>query len=215
MRIVVDAHPVGALCNVRVQTVALFSSLHIRTLSRHLAWPAPLGVWIATLTHKLAALVHRSRNNAASLQPLFEGSRFARTRSRFAVPVILVNGKNICRSATLARGTEVVVRESHARAANYFYGNSGQGRGCDLEGSVAASVADGADGGDDTTTARRRQADAELLRRLGVRCIADLMVEERKVKYGLTVTSSEKVERKGKSTRQVATAAAAWPNHGA
>jgi hypothetical protein len=41
---------------------------------------------------------------------------------------------------------------------------------------------------------KQRTADIELLKQLKVKYICDLMVENRKVKYGLTVTSSEKAD---------------------
>ncbi|XP_077494872.1 phosphatidylinositol-3,5-bisphosphate 3-phosphatase MTMR14-like [Amblyomma americanum] len=37
-------------------------------------------------------------------------ARVARARMRFAVPVILYDGKNICRSATLSGGLEIYGR---------------------------------------------------------------------------------------------------------
>ena len=40
----------------------------------------------------------------------------------------------------------------------------------------------------------QRTSDIHLLHRLNVRYICDLMVEQRKVKYGLTVSSSEKAD---------------------
>eukprot|EP00051_Salpingoeca_urceolata_P033214 m.19614 g.19614 ORF g.19614 m.19614 type:complete len:803 (+) comp5974_c0_seq1:547-2955(+) len=153
-------------------------------------------------------------NDSELLSPLFHNGRFARTRARFAVPVILHRGVNICRSATLARKVEIQCREGHA----YFGRVTGRvlGRGSPWEGGMGESMLDsrfveseqdlGASqmtssvraGTDESVTARHRQCDIDLLRGLGVRYICDLMVEERKIKFGFTVTSSEKVDARGR-----------------
>ncbi|ORZ39847.1 hypothetical protein BCR44DRAFT_1216636 [Catenaria anguillulae PL171] len=62
-----------------------------------------------------AALV----NNPTTLVPLFRNSRFSRVRSRFVVPVLLLNGRNICRSSTLSNEAEVQLN-SIAEKAKYF-----------------------------------------------------------------------------------------------
>lgn len=52
-------------------------------------------------------------NDARKLRDLFVKARFARCRSRFVVPVILFEGKNICRSATLSGGAEIYGRSGY------------------------------------------------------------------------------------------------------
>ena len=44
------------------------------------------------------------------IKDLFTKARFARCRARFAVPVILYEGKHICRSATISGGAEIYGR---------------------------------------------------------------------------------------------------------
>ncbi|CAB1315494.1 unnamed protein product [Coregonus sp. 'balchen'] len=81
------------------------------------------------------------------LQDLVNRSKMARCRGRFVCPVILYNGKHICRN------------------------------------------------GDSQLFDKVRGLDIKLLRYLSVRYICDLMVENKKVKFGLNVTSSEKVDK--------------------
>jgi myotubularin-related protein 14 len=115
------------------------------------------------------------------LQELFKRARFSRVRARFPVPVILFNGKNVCRSSTLSQKLETVLRTAtHTIAERSFYGNSTQDK------SVRAEVSDR------SRMSRVRSADIELIRALGVSHICDLMTENVRKKYGLTICSSEK-----------------------
>ncbi|KAI9137731.1 hypothetical protein BKA69DRAFT_1095545 [Paraphysoderma sedebokerense] len=123
-------------------------------------------------------------NDAKALAPLFKKSRFARVRGRFVVPVILVNGKNICRSSTLSSEAEVLFNTFNEKTKQFWYG----------------PASDNSDNGSDeddtgqTIMEKQRMSDIQLLKKLKVKIINDLMVENRKVKYGLTVTSSEKAD---------------------
>ncbi|CAH1378003.1 myotubularin-related protein 14 [Tenebrio molitor] len=106
----------------------------------------------------------------------------ARCRGRFPVPVIMYNNNFICRSSTVATDTEMFVRNTWNAINNRFESN---------------------ENGDDDNTARNPRlrkssteiqgADVVLLQKLNVTTIVDLMVENRKIKFGLPVTSSEKV----------------------
>jgi myotubularin-related protein 14 len=51
-----------------------------------------------------------------------------------------------------------------------------------------------------TIMEKQRMADIQLLKRLHVKYIFDLMMENRKVKFGLTVSSSEKADSLGRYT---------------
>ena len=126
------------------------------------------------------------------LAAMFAAARFARTRSRFVVPVILHRGKNICRSSTLARQAEIKARQAQQRVKDMCYGSSSVSR---LD---RTSPAAGADPSSDDSVGHHRSHDIALLKALGVRFICDLMVEDRKVKYGFQVTSSEKVDKQGR-----------------
>ncbi|KAL0124200.1 hypothetical protein PUN28_006197 [Cardiocondyla obscurior] len=123
---------------------------------------------------------------------LMTNSRFARCRSRFPVPVILYKGRHVCRSSTLSSGPEVF-----GRAGLEF---------------LLSSVASGSASSVQPVTQieenlpkeesklidlknKVRNYDIELLKTLNVGTIVDFMVEKKKVKYGMTVTSSEKVDQ--------------------
>jgi hypothetical protein len=103
--------------------------------------------------------------------------RFCRTHGRFAVPVIFYGQKYISRSGTISRGAESLFRSF----MNYFTDNANANK------SPSSSL----------HQRHIRQWDVELLQRINVTHIIDLMVENRKVKYGVVVCSSEKAEKSG------------------
>ncbi|XP_072276789.1 phosphatidylinositol-3,5-bisphosphate 3-phosphatase MTMR14 isoform X2 [Pyxicephalus adspersus] len=121
------------------------------------------------------------------LQDLINRSKMARCRGRFVCPVILYKGKHICRSATLAGWGELYGRTSY----NYIF-SGGLDEACaDPEVSDDDAVTRNGDSQFDKV----RGHDIKLLKYLSVRYICDLMVENKKVKFGLNVTSSEKVDK--------------------
>jgi hypothetical protein len=103
----------------------------------------------------------------------------------------------ICRSATLARQMEVQARQAqlsisglwsqttHSGVNNVEHGEQQHQRHGTKE-----SI-----GGDGDLVGVSRNKDIALLQSLKVRYICDLMVEDRKVKYGMVLTSSEKVDK--------------------
>ncbi|XP_038872347.1 myotubularin-related protein 14-like isoform X2 [Salvelinus namaycush] len=124
------------------------------------------------------------------LQDLVNRSKMARCRGRFVCPVILYNGKHICRSSTLAGWGELYGRTGY----NYiFSGGIDDTWGGEAEPEVPED--DSASNGDSQLFDKVRGLDIKLLRYLSVRYICDLMVENKKVKFGLNVTSSEKVDK--------------------
>ncbi|XP_045079668.1 myotubularin-related protein 14 isoform X1 [Coregonus clupeaformis] len=124
------------------------------------------------------------------LQDLVNRSKMARCRGRFVCPVILYNGKHICRSSTLAGWGELYGRTGF----NYiFSGGIDDTWGAESEPEVPDD--DSASNGDSQLFDKVRGLDIKLLRYLSVRYICDLMVENKKVKFGLNVTSSEKVDK--------------------
>ncbi|KAM8867137.1 phosphatidylinositol-3,5-bisphosphate 3-phosphatase MTMR14 [Synchiropus picturatus] len=123
------------------------------------------------------------------LQDLVNKSKLARCRGRFVCPVILYKGKHICRSSTLAGWGELYGRTGY----NYIF--SGKN-----EQTWAPSQEVPQDGipvrnGDSQLFDKVRGHDIQLLRYLSVSHICDLMVENKKVKFGLNVTSSEKADK--------------------
>ncbi|XP_070557546.1 phosphatidylinositol-3,5-bisphosphate 3-phosphatase MTMR14-like [Ptychodera flava] len=124
------------------------------------------------------------------MQDLFTKSRFARCRSRFVVPVILYEGKHVCRSATLSSGPEIYGRSGF----DYFFtgGNGLPPDEMDQDNDVNQSHSSS---GDWQLFDKIRGQDIKLLKTMSVGYICDLMVEHKKVKFGMNVTSSEKADK--------------------
>jgi hypothetical protein len=115
--------------------------------------------------------------NSAEFQSLIQNGRLARVRQRFPVPVIFVNNKNICRSSTLAQKAELYLKSTQE--------------------SVSLSVSGaGAPQQEDTAYSMEkiRSSDILLNQKLGVKYIFDFMVENRRVKFGVALCSSEKAD---------------------
>ncbi|XP_075288655.1 phosphatidylinositol-3,5-bisphosphate 3-phosphatase MTMR14 isoform X2 [Opisthocomus hoazin] len=113
------------------------------------------------------------------LQDLINRSKMARCRGRFVCPVILYKGKHICRSATLAGWGELYGRTGY----NYIFSGGSDDAWADAE---DISEEDSAlRNADSQLFDKVRGHDIKLLRYLSVRYICDLMVENKKVKFGL------------------------------
>ncbi|XP_045110750.1 myotubularin-related protein 14-like isoform X2 [Portunus trituberculatus] len=130
------------------------------------------------------------QTDGSKLRDLILKAKFARCRARFPIPVILYRGNYVCRSSTLAGGPEM-------------YGRSG------IEYLLTAAISGKTEEEveDDEVTQtnsdwqlfdRVRSQDIRLLKSCNVGVIVDLMVEKKKVKYGLNVTSSEKVDKENR-----------------
>ncbi|XP_032654828.1 phosphatidylinositol-3,5-bisphosphate 3-phosphatase MTMR14 isoform X3 [Chelonoidis abingdonii] len=125
----------------------------------------------------------------SKLQDLINRSKMARCRGRFVCPVILYKGKHVCRSATLAGWGELYGRTGY----NYIFSGGSDDAWADTE---DLSEEDSAfRSADSQLFDKVRGHDIKLLRYLSIRYICDLMVENKKVKFGLNVTSSEKVDK--------------------
>ena len=106
----------------------------------------------------------------------FSSASHARARTRFVVPVLEVLGKRVCRSATLSVSGEAALNA----VTSFFFSNSPKvSRTPQRESSMVG---------------RNRQADLELLHKLDVSTVFDLMKETKKKKYGVVVASSEKAD---------------------
>ncbi|XP_077055242.1 phosphatidylinositol-3,5-bisphosphate 3-phosphatase MTMR14 isoform X3 [Siphateles boraxobius] len=124
----------------------------------------------------------------SKLQDLVNRSKMARCRGRFVCPVILYNGKHVCRSSTLAGWGELYGRTGY----NYIF----SGGSDDTLGDAEEVLEDDcAVRNDSQLFDKVRGSDIKLLKYLSVHYICDLMVEKKKVKFGLNVTSSEKVDK--------------------
>lgn len=124
------------------------------------------------------------------LRELITKARFARCWTRFVVPVILYEGKHICRSATISSGTEIYGRSSF----DLFF-TGGESVPSEQVGKIQPSVITR------QLCDRVRTQDIKLLEEFGVRSVCDLMVEARKVKYMVSITSSEKVDKERRYSR--------------
>uniref|UniRef100_A0A8C5WE92 Myotubularin related protein 14 n=1 Tax=Leptobrachium leishanense TaxID=445787 RepID=A0A8C5WE92_9ANUR len=129
--------------------------------------------------------------HVSKLQDLVNRSKMARCRGRFVCPVILYKGKHICRSATLAGWGELYGRTGY----NYIFSGGSDDAWADSEVAEEEDDAAAVRNGDSQLFDKVRGHDIKLLRYLSVKYICDLMVENKKVKFGLNVTSSEKVDK--------------------
>lgn len=130
-------------------------------------------------------MIEESILSNAPFSKVIEECRFARVHGRFPVPVIFYGERYVLRSGTLSRGVESIVRNISSSVMGFFTDNKVNKL-------------------DSNMLHQRfvRQWDGELLRRLGCKYIIDLMVENKKVKYGLTMCTSEKCEKMGIYNRQ-------------
>ncbi|XP_045166694.2 myotubularin-related protein 14-like [Mercenaria mercenaria] len=119
---------------------------------------------------------------------IFKQARFARCRSRFVIPVILFEGKHVCRSATVSSGAEM-----YSRSGLDFIFTGGEQSTSTASKSVPTS-----EQSDMQMFDRVRGQDINVLKTFSVKYIVDLMVEKKKVKFGMNVTSSEKVDKENR-----------------
>ncbi|KAJ9595168.1 hypothetical protein L9F63_013526 [Diploptera punctata] len=132
--------------------------------------------------------IYENMYDATKLRDLFGKSRFARCRARFPLPVILYRGKHICRSATLSGGPEIYGRSG----LDYLFSvNENNVEDDELLGAAQTQR-------DWQLFDRVRSQDIRLLKTLNVGTIIDFMVEKKKVKFGMNVTSSEKVDKENR-----------------
>ncbi|KAF5281184.1 hypothetical protein FQA39_LY17855 [Lamprigera yunnana] len=143
-------------------------------------------------TQRTTNTIYECMYDAQKLRDLIMKARFARCRARFPLPVVLYKGKYICRSATLSGGPEIYGRSG----INYLFNGS----------EPVVEQCDNMDAVPDTTNSqsdwqlfdRVRSQDIKLLKTFNVGTIIDFMVEKKKVKFGMNVTSSEKVDKENR-----------------
>ncbi|XP_033214396.1 myotubularin-related protein 14 isoform X2 [Belonocnema kinseyi] len=144
--------------------------------------------------------IYESMCDPIRLKELIKSARFARCRSRFPLPVILYKGKYICRSSTLSGGPEIYGRSG----LDYLFAGSETGTGEEESSKEDADDACGSESFDNDSPAVKnqfdkvRKKDIKLLKTLKVGHIIDFMVENKKVKFLMNVTSSEKVDSVGR-----------------
>lgn len=110
------------------------------------------------------------------------------------MPVILYRGKYICRSATLSGGPEIITRSGidylfYVRSPTLDEDEAQEARENPLPEDPALE--------EEGTWVfdRVRNKDIKLLKKLNIGTIIDFMVEKKKVKFMVNVTSSEKVDK--------------------
>ncbi|BFZ10885.1 hypothetical protein BsWGS_13924 [Bradybaena similaris] len=129
-------------------------------------------------THSIAENVE-SRYDPLMVMQKMKNARCARCRSRFVVPVILYQGKHICRSATLSGAAEMFGRST----TDYLLSTQNAG----MQDVGASDMFD-----------KYRGHDIQLLKYFDVEYICDLMVEKKKTKFGMPISSSEKVDKENR-----------------
>ncbi|KAJ8665204.1 hypothetical protein QAD02_006866 [Eretmocerus hayati] len=132
--------------------------------------------------------IYESLDGFSDLKDLMKNAKMARTRSRFPLPVILYNGRHVCRSATISNSKEIALRSG----IEYFFPTDDSGT------TFVQEINDDPNPASSDWSvdfAKVRSQDIKLLRNLNVGTIVDLMVEKKKIKYGVVVTSSEKVDK--------------------
>ncbi|RZF43298.1 hypothetical protein LSTR_LSTR001559 [Laodelphax striatellus] len=129
--------------------------------------------------------IYESMCDVSKLKELFGKAKPARCRGRFPVPVIYFKGKYVCRSATLSGGIEI-------------YGRSGLDFLSTTEPDSDSVQLEEEMSGNWQLFNRVRSHDIRLLQTLNIGTIVDFMVEKKKVKYGINVSSSEKVDKENR-----------------
>ncbi|XP_034241404.1 myotubularin-related protein 14 isoform X1 [Thrips palmi] len=137
-----------------------------------------------------------SVTESTRLRDLISKARLARCRARFPLPVILYQGKHICRSATLSGGPEIYGRSG----LDYLFSGSDTPKEPEEKESKQDEEVDERPptSGDWQLFDRVRSQDIRLLKLFNVGTIVDLMLEKKKVKFGVNVTSSEKVDKENR-----------------
>ncbi|RWS29659.1 myotubularin-related protein 14-like protein [Leptotrombidium deliense] len=131
------------------------------------------------------------------LRELALKARIARCRARFPAPVILYDNKYVCRSATLSCGPEIYGRKG---LDILFTANSEESKDAtDCASTQSLSSLSSLTISDSSQVfSNVRSRDINLLKYLRVGYICDLMVEKKKVKFCLNITSSEKADKESR-----------------
>ncbi|GIY90720.1 myotubularin-related protein 14 [Caerostris extrusa] len=137
------------------------------------------------LTKRVLSSCSPNNFDGTKFKEIANKSNLARCRTRFPVPVILCKGKFVCRSATLACGGEMLWRDMSVCIFNSSATTESEDKATSLSRNAPLFT-------------ELRSQDIKLLKELSVNYICDLMVENKKVKYGLKVSSSEKIDKENR-----------------
>ncbi|XP_030570684.1 myotubularin-related protein 14 [Drosophila novamexicana] len=142
--------------------------------------------------------IYEDQYDIQRMRELVTMAKYARCRQRFAVPVIMYRGKYICRSATLSVMPETYGRKVVDYAydclsgTNYAAPNGEENESDTTDESLINHINDQAQS--QFSYDEVIKSDIQLLHTLNVSTIVDLMVENRKIKYFMAVSSSEKAD---------------------
>ncbi|XP_023172524.2 myotubularin-related protein 14 [Drosophila hydei] len=141
--------------------------------------------------------IYEDQYDIQRIRELVTMAKYARCRQRFAVPVIMYRGKYICRSATLSvmpetYGRKVVDYAYDCLSGNYAAPNGEENEADTTDESLINHINDQAQS--QFSYDEVIKSDIQLLNTLNVSTIVDLMVENRKIKYFMAVSSSEKAD---------------------
>lgn len=159
----------------------------------------------ATTSQRPQQTIYESTHDASKMRDLINKARFARCRARFPLPVILFKGKYVCRSATLSGGPEIYGRSG----LDYLFFGVDTAKPINIRDDEVYEAQENSMTDDSILPEdelkekncdwqlfdRVRSQDIKLLKTLNVGTIVDFMVEKKKVKFGMNVTSSEKVDK--------------------
>nr|CAH8874894.1 unnamed protein product [Trichobilharzia regenti] len=137
--------------------------------------------------------IRHSSISLADLGQLMLQSKFARCRTRFVVPSFSFQQKYVCRSSTLSGPLEFYGRQVATVAGFTFDGHVvNPPSGGELQ-DISLETENGRQ-----SLEKLRDDDCELIRRLNVTYICDFMLEYRKIKCWVPISSSEKVDQQGR-----------------
>ncbi|XP_034477908.1 myotubularin-related protein 14 [Drosophila innubila] len=141
--------------------------------------------------------IYEDQYDIQRMRELVTMAKYARCRQRFAVPVIMFRGKYICRSATLSvmpetYGRKVVDYAYDCLSGNYAAPNGEENEADTTDESLINHINDQSQS--QFSYDEVIKSDIQLLHTLNVSTIVDLMVENRKIKYFMAVSSSEKAD---------------------
>ncbi|XP_005183262.2 myotubularin-related protein 14 [Musca domestica] len=134
------------------------------------------------------------------IRELITMAKYARCRQRFAVPVIMYRGKYICRSATISVMPETYGRKVVDYAYDCLNGTNYSDRGNHIvddennDNNEDSLMNHALNESSPFSYDEVIKSDIQLLNALNVSAIVDLMVEKRKIKYFMAVSSSEKAD---------------------
>ncbi|XP_065367249.1 myotubularin-related protein 14 isoform X2 [Calliphora vicina] len=152
------------------------------------------------LTNTATSTIYEDLYDVNKIRELITMAKYARCRQRFSVPVIMYRGKYICRSATISVNAETYGRKVVDYAYDCLNGTNYSERGNHIVDD------ENNDNNEDSLMNHALnepspfsyeeviKSDIQLLNALNVSTIIDLMVEKRKIKYFMAVSSSEKAD---------------------